>query len=469
MTSEQVGSRAAVGRPAGLRAPSELATRSLARLVDGLVCAPVLVHGSLPGHGRDLDLLVRAPEETALVEGLSAHGFLRAGCQQARFRCGSVEMAEVIPAAYWCLPALELDDMFAMALPIAGLSHLVRPAPEHVLLILARRVVEGGGKLDCKRRSYLEAALAEDGRAWEKAALRCGAWGGPGALALLERLAGHGRVRVAERARVIDERLRSTGRPPMAATREILRQLLPRPRWVTVVALSGLDGSGKSTQAELLAAALERAGVPAVVEWAKLAQGPLLWRAAVAGKAAVARFKGAPLHRADANSDGRGEVAAETLLAEGKRIRESSRALTGTWAAVVAVSNGWAHRRRKLLRSLSGGGVVICDRYVLDSAVHLRWRYGSRSGLGLQIWAMRRLSPRPTFSYFLELDAVSAERRKAEDPVELLDLHAGLYGELAGRYGVKVLDATRPAEDLASEIASEVWLGIAARGAGVSG
>ena len=78
---------------------------SVVDTADSLASGPVLVFGSLPPEGRDLDLLVRPAEERALAEGLGREGFVRDGRLFARFRDCSAEVVELVPAADWRLPA----------------------------------------------------------------------------------------------------------------------------------------------------------------------------------------------------------------------------------------------------------------------------------------------------------------------------------------------------------------------------
>ena len=51
----------------------------MAESIDRLVGAPVLVFGSPPPGGRDLDLLARPDEERVLAEWLAGQGFLERG------------------------------------------------------------------------------------------------------------------------------------------------------------------------------------------------------------------------------------------------------------------------------------------------------------------------------------------------------------------------------------------------------
>src|SRR5437868_2581021 len=111
--------------------------RNVALLVDESALDRVLVLGSLPPAGRDLDLLVREPDREALAARLEAAGFVRRGRDLALFEDCTAYAVELIPAEGW-LPAAELDDLFAQALPVDGCRKLVRPAPHHALLILER-------------------------------------------------------------------------------------------------------------------------------------------------------------------------------------------------------------------------------------------------------------------------------------------------------------------------------------------
>ena len=226
-----------------------------------------------------------------------------------------------------------------------------------------------------------------------------------------------------------------------------------------LVAFSGIDGSGKSTQAELLAETLQRMGYPTVIEWAKLGEDRWLWQFAGRVKRVLR-----PLHRA---RRGQGQQGAQPLddqemLTAGRELRESSRLLTGAWATVTAVSNGIKQRRRAWAH-LAAGRVVLYDRFVLDSLVHLRWRYGVDNRFTLQSWLVRALSPRPARSYFLDLPADVAHARKRQDRIEDLRAHGDLYHQELARSGARRLDATRDPEDLAAEVALEVWTALNGR------
>ena len=101
---------------------------------------------------------------------------------------------------------------------------------------------------------------------------------------------------------------------------------------------------------------------------------------------------------------------------------------------------------------------MICDRYTLDAAAHLRFRYGEQRPFRFPIGVIHRFSPRPLRSYFVDVPAETAYARKAEQySLEELARQAQLYREEAPGLGVRKLDGQRPREELCAEIAEDVW------------
>jgi thymidylate kinase len=420
----------------------------------------VLVFGSLPPAGRDLDLLVRPPEEEAIVRGLQGHGFARGGHRWVRFRECSAEVIELVPAARWRLPGEELAALFAEALPIPGSRHLARPSPPHALLIMARKLAWDGGRLDEKRRARLSDALAADPDALTEAARRAPAWGSRLALAALERAHESGRpLRRIERGRALTELSRTTGAPRARAA--VASGLVPRPRRGTLVTLSGLDGAGKSSQATALRDALDRLGFSAVVEWSSLSSHPPLLHAATG----VAKWLLRTLDRARS----RGSAPADPVAAGpqgaadvGKALRQRSALARLVWTTLVALANARS-QSRAANRHLWRGRVVVCDRYTLDSKVHLRYAYGEERKYRFQTALIRLLSPRPDRSYFLDVSAETATRRKQDYELNENLRRARLYQEEHGALGARRIEGERPPEEICAEIAEDVWSLLAGR------
>jgi len=403
-----------------------------ARAADKLLREPALVIGSAPPDARDLDLLVRAGARDELAAALRADGFEDlAGMLVRLAECGC-EAVELIPAEDWGLPAEELDALFGEGVPLAGHQRLLLPAPHHVLLILARRyVTDLRGVLDEKRRARVASATEADPGAWKTAAARAGAWGARDAL----------------------ERLRGAyedGREPPLALRA--RRRLRRPRRGTLVTLSGLDGSGKSSQAEALQKALDVLGYDAVVVWTSLVAHPALGAAGEPVKRLLRRLRRVSPPSA---AEGWAQPADAPSSDPGRALRQRSAVLTQVWATYVALVNAW-WQARATTPQLARGRVVICDRWTLDSKVQMRYQYGAERGFGFQARLVRLLSPRPARAFLLDISAGEAVRRKPEYTLEQNERRRSLYLADHVRLGVDRLDGERPQDELCAEIARAV-------------
>jgi dTMP kinase len=188
------------------------------------------------------------------------------------------------------------------------------------------------------------------------------------------------------------------------------------------VTFEGLDGSGKSTQAELLRTRLEADGVDVV---------------------STREPGGTEL----------GERLRDLVLHGGH---------VGPWAEALIYVAARAQLVDEVIRpSLDRGAAVICDRY-LDSSVAYQ---GVARGLGLDrmldlnLAAIGGLVPDRT--YLLELDPgqVATRIRRHHDRLEregddFRERAAAGYRELAQRFPerIVVLDATRPVDELAEEV-----------------
>lgn len=181
-----------------------------------------------------------------------------------------------------------------------------------------------------------------------------------------------------------------------------------------VVALSGVDGAGKSTLARVLVDDLRRAGVPATVVWSR----PGMRLGLLAGVAKVAK-------RALGE---RPEPGVRSVAAGDTRVPRSRQGALGLlWAtAVVAsyVADSWRFH-------IAAQGVVVYDRHAVDAAVTLDVLYG---GLDLRAHraAVNRLLPRPDVHVYLDVPADVAVARKPGDTIGERAVHRQLerYGDL---------------------------------------
>lgn len=188
------------------------------------------------------------------------------------------------------------------------------------------------------------------------------------------------------------------------------------------VTFEGLDGSGKSTQAELLHKRLEADGVDVV----------------------STREPGG------------------TELGEGVRNLVLHGGHVGAWAEALLYVAARAQLVDEVVRpALERGASVICDRYV-DSSVAYQGagrELGVDRILDLNLAAVGGLLPDRTFLLELDPDEVSSRIQRHFDRLEregddFRARTAAGYREIAARFPERVvmLDATRPANELAEEV-----------------
>ncbi|MEJ7786490.1 MAG: hypothetical protein WKF96_16935 [Solirubrobacteraceae bacterium] len=406
----------------------------VADIIDAAVTRRVLVVGSLPPAGRDYDLLAREADRPTIAAALEAHGFEATPSGWMRFRRGSPEIVELMTPADWGLPGHESDALFERACALDGLVRMCVPAPADELLILARKLPRTPGFLARKHRVRVRSAVDRAPNAWDDARRRARIWGV------------YGRVRFLQARSARPYR---PGWPP---------RWLRRPRRGAVVALSGLDGVGKSTQAEALRATLTKLGFDAVVIWSPLGSSPRMRRMAQTVKQALARLPFGPLAHAD-----RGTLHQRVLSqAEGGALSGGGWRRVGAlaWSTALALVNAMSYRRSARGASV-GGRVVIYDRYVLDSIVHLRFAYAPDARLPLQEALIRRIAPTPRCAFLLDAPPEVAHARKPDWSLDQTRVQAQLYRREHARLGVRRLDAEHPADELTSRLTHEVLRAIA--------
>ena len=466
MTSDATVTATTVGTTSMSTATTGTATTTAtwraAALLDELLPQPVLVVGSPPAEARDLDLLVRSGDRAQVVDGLRRIGLVQQGAEWVGLPDSDLAgaLVEVVDGDALGLPDSEWSRLHDTARPIDGMRRLVRPGPDAVLLLLAWQL-GASGLLDPRRRRRIARALEEDPQAWSTARAAAGHWSAAASLGWLhEAYAATGKRSgmgsAGARLRATRERLQDSvpgarRLPLRAGARAVVGPRAPVP----VLALSGLDGSGKSTQARLLADALDAAGFDVVVMWDRLGYSPALKMLTGPLRLALRLLPGATTRLAEKvelahlhdEPGGEFEVAAEHRATRG--LRERMPWLGPPWVTAVTLVNAVPLRRR-VRRAVTAGKVVVFDRYGLDSRVHLQARYGE-SQVGFQLRLLRRLVPEPLGAYYVDVPAEVAYARKPEEHrVEALQHHRDLYLREAARSKVRVIDGRGPAEAIAA-------------------
>jgi thymidylate kinase len=206
-----------------------------------------------------------------------------------------------------------------------------------------------------------------------------------------------------------------------------------------LIALQGVDGTGKSTQAALLATRLSALGLPTVVIWNRWTPYVVgLVRSAAHGIAGRAEKR----HPAqEANDTVAAAVAGRPVLAY-----VFSRV---AWLEYL-VQTRW-----RLLTQGHGASVIVLDRYVADMVVDRARRLGwSNDRIAREAQrAYRRGYPRPDLTIFLDLSLSAVMQRRPDEQPRALEERSELYRRIAGLLGAPVIEA----EGSIEFVAERVW------------
>jgi thymidylate kinase len=228
-----------------------------------------------------------------------------------------------------------------------------------------------------------------------------------------------------------------------AALRERIRGRLAspplRPRRGVLIALSGMDGAGKSTAAQALSDVLGSRGLQARVEWARLGNaGEPLGRVARPVKRLL-RARGTVADPVAAGGPGLEHAAGEPR-----------RGGVVAWVWILYVALVAAGSQRRAARGVARGDAVVCDRWLADSLVDLRLRYGRRRAAE---WLLRALVPGPDVAILLAIDARASLARKPGDQAErVLEQMEHLYAAVASDNRLAVVDALRPLDQVTADV-----------------
>ncbi|SNX98733.1 Thymidylate kinase [Geodermatophilus sabuli] len=421
----------------------------VAHAIDDVLDAPVLVTGSPPPHGRDLDLLARCAQSELVRSFLEQQGFLAWHTTWARFDGHGALTVELMLGDDWASArGHDGAELMVGAVPLPGFRHLSRPAPHVQLVLTAQSLLLRRGRLTPGGRRRATDAAASGPRVWDDAADLARRLGLTAPVEMLRRSLATPEAWASPRRTA--ELLLAVGSGPRGVRSARARGLVPR-RWrPTLVSLSGPDGSGKSTQRARLRKSLEDAGVPTAGAWVRTTERPPLpgplrafadrWRRPVVTDGATPE----PVPALPGRT--RRSVPVHVRLAE------------RLWITSVVLSNAtlvwrgvWQGRTAR---------VLVLDRFVLDAEVKLVYWYALRRGadITLERRLFRAICPEPDVAVLLAVAPETNSARRA-DEWQLHDFRdfRRLYTAAADELGAVVVDGERPPEVVAREVAEVVW------------
>lgn len=220
-----------------------------------------------------------------------------------------------------------------------------------------------------------------------------------------------------------------------------------------IIYFNGIDGSGKSLQAERLVAQLNAAGYPAIHVWTggkRSLRRPLiaLGKRVLRGGRSGRRAAGSAETRSENNNDYR------AYLSSTQRILKR-RGLYRLWQHISLLEHA-AEIWVAVLPNLMRGRIVVCDRYLHDSIIRVAVLGGlDANQLPGQLRLLRWYRvPRPTIGFLVDVPSEVAFSRKDDIPdIEFLKRRVPLYRAAAAALNIYTVDGTKSPD----EVAALVW------------
>ncbi len=251
--------------------------------------------------------------------------------------------------------------------------------------------------------------------------------------------------------------MRDMGRPLEHRLADVVDTLAWAVRWklhvrsqpALLVTLSGIDGSGKSVQADRLRAAFETCDVRVRPIWARGASSRSVGAIMRVGKRLLGGGSG------DSN------VASATTMKrnETERFAERRRRLQNPFArwvfsVVYATDLFWPYVWQTR-RALLNGNVVICDRHICDALADYALFTGTDpANPPLSLKVLHTMIPRPQVAILLDVDAEEALRRKPEEgSSEHLAIARHMLLNLAQARRMTVVGGTSTADEIQRSVA----------------
>jgi thymidylate kinase len=215
-----------------------------------------------------------------------------------------------------------------------------------------------------------------------------------------------------------------------------------------LISFSGVDGSGKSTQIELLVSLLETSGFTV----RRLA----FWDDVVV----LTRYREGFVHRVYGSEQGVGSPE-RPVQRRDKNVRRWHLTLARHALYLLdAVHLRWVIARQR------DADAIVMDRYIYDELANLPLENRVSRVFA---WLLARLAPQPDLAYLLDADPVAARARKPEYPLEFMRECRQWYMRLAELLGTMTVIAAGSIEEARQCVAEAWWKTLATTPAGRAG
>ena len=246
-----------------------------------------------------------------------------------------------------------------------------------------------------------------------------------------------------DRGRAIDSKINDVADTLLWAVRW---KLHVRSQPAVLITLSGIDGSGKSLQAERLREAFATCDVRVHPIWARGGSSKGAGAIMRAGRRALGGGKS-------------GATAPLRVPNEAQRFEERRRRLrnpVARWVFSIVFATDLARPFVfQTRRAMLNGNVVICDRHICDALVDYALFTGTdpaQPPLALKI--LHTMIPRPHVAVLLDVDAAEALRRKPEEgSTEHLDAARRMLLDLAAARRMTVVGGNASADEIQRSVA----------------
>jgi len=213
-----------------------------------------------------------------------------------------------------------------------------------------------------------------------------------------------------------------------------------------LIVFCGIDGSGKTTQAQLLVDTLIKKGLPASYVWARWEQ--------ILVRPLTRKWKSS-IKKETGHLDGRAKENKQK-----KRKLLSNPVLRWLWLGAFFVDYGLQILLKVRVR-LIRNELIVSDRMFYDSVIDQAINLGSNRDWLLDNldspW-MKIIFPEPDLVMYIDCPGEIAFARKDDAPdVEYLTDRRALYKQLAEKYGWIGIDGTNSVDDIAAQVKDIVY------------